>query len=159
MNEIYPGNIEGLIINNLVRHTDERGWLMELFREDELPEYFLPSMAYMSMTRPQQVRGPHEHKKQIDYFCFMGYSAFAVYFWDNRASSKTYNNKFKIKITEKDWVAIIIPAGVVHAYKNIGNSDGLVINAPDRLYAGTGKSFSIDEIRYEGTGDNRFELF
>jgi dTDP-4-dehydrorhamnose 3,5-epimerase len=44
---------------------------------------------------------------------------------------------------------LIIPPGVVHAYKNIGDRPGMVLNFPNRLYAGTGKTSPVDEIRHE----------
>jgi len=44
---------------------------------------------------------------------------------------------------------VIIPAGVVHAYKNIGSEPGLVFNCPNRLYKGPGRKDPVDEIRHE----------
>jgi dTDP-4-dehydrorhamnose 3,5-epimerase len=46
----------------------------------------------------------------------------------------------------------------VHAYKNIGGRDGLVINCPDRLYAGRGRREPVDEIRWEDDPSGRFAL-
>ncbi len=54
--------------------------------------------------------------------------------------------------------SVIIPPGVVHAYKNIGTVDGLVYNAPNKLYAGTGKKQPVDEIRYEDDDNSRFNV-
>ena len=34
--------------------------------------------------------------------------------------------------------AVIVPKGVVHGYKNVGDIDGMVVNCPNRLY-GSGK--------------------
>jgi len=45
--------------------------------------------------------------------------------------------------------AVVVPKGVVHGYKNIGDTDGMVINCPNRLYMGEGKKEPIDEIRHE----------
>jgi len=42
-----------------------------------------------------------------------------------------------------------VPPGIVHAYKNTGDEVGLVFNAPNRLYAGTGKRYAVDEERLE----------
>jgi dTDP-4-dehydrorhamnose 3,5-epimerase len=46
----------------------------------------------------------------------------------------------------------------VHAYKNIGDEPGLVINLPNKLYAGWGKKEKVDEIRYEGNQDSPFKV-
>ena len=51
---------------------------------------------------------------------------------------------------------VIVPPGVVHGYKNIGQSDGIVFNAPNRLYAGKGRIEVVDEIRHEGDSRSPF---
>jgi dTDP-4-dehydrorhamnose 3,5-epimerase len=53
---------------------------------------------------------------------------------------------------------VIIPKGVVHAYRNIGASQGMVLNFPNRLYAGTGKKSPVDEIRHEVEANSPFRL-
>ena len=70
--EYRDGTIEGVIWKPLSIYRDQRGWLCELFRHDELPEIFHPVMCYISMTEPGIARGPHEHVDQADYFCFIG---------------------------------------------------------------------------------------
>ena len=52
--------------------------------------------------------------------------------------------------------SVLIPAGVVHAYQNVGEVDGIVINCPNRLYRGTGRKEEVDEIRHENDGDTPF---
>ena len=47
-------------------------------------------------------------------------------------------------------MAVWIPPGVVHAYRNVGTIPGLVFNSPNRLYAGYGKREPVDEIRRRG---------
>jgi dTDP-4-dehydrorhamnose 3,5-epimerase len=146
------------LVRKLARHIDERGWLTELFREDELPDEYRPVMCYASMTKPGVARGPHEHREQTDCFAFPGPSTFRIYLWDNRPESATYGNRCRFEAGEGHPLAVLIPPGVVHAYKNIGPVDGIVLNAPDRLYAGAGKKGPLDEIRYEDSDDRRFSF-
>jgi len=146
------------MITQLTKHVDPRGWLIELFRQDELAEESCPVMSYVSSTKPGVVRGPHEHKDQTDFFCFIGPSTFRLYLWDNRPDSPTYNCKCQYEMGENYMASIIIPPGVVHAYKNIGTVDGLVYNAPNKLYAGTGKKEPVDEIRYEDDDNSGFNV-
>ncbi len=136
--------MEGLEIKKIALYSDDRGWLGELIREDE--SGFRPAMTYLSMTNPGGARGPHEHREQTDYFCFMG--KFRVYLWDNRPSSPTYGES-RIIDTDGKPIAVIVPPGIVHAYKNMDDRDGLVLNLPDKLYRGQNKSEPVDEIRYE----------
>jgi dTDP-4-dehydrorhamnose 3,5-epimerase len=142
----------------LKRFEDSRGWLAELFRQDELPEEFYPVMAYISMTPPGVARGPHEHREQADMFLFLGPSTFRLYLWDNRADSPTQGAHFRGEFGEEDRALVIIPPGVVHAYKNIGDTEGIVFNAPNRLYAGEGRTQPVDEVRHEDDPDSPFVL-
>ena len=145
--------MEGLEIRELPVHKDQRGWLAEIIRDDETT--FRPVMSYLSMTRPGLLRGPHEHREQVDFFCFIG--KFRLYIWDNRNDSPTYLEK-KIIDTKGVPTVAIVPAGVVHAYKNIDSSDGLVINMPDRLFMGKGKAEPVDEIRHEDDPSSPFRI-
>jgi len=150
--------IDGVIIKRLARQKDERGWLAELFRSDEIPAEFRPEMAYMSLSHPGVVRGPHEHVHQADLFCFLGPSDFKIYLWDNRTGSASHGRKLVIEAGQKNPSLLIIPPGIVHAYKNIGECDGLVFNAPNRLFKGSGRSDAIDEIRHEENPNSPFNL-
>lgn len=150
--------IDGVIIRELKRFHDSRGWLTELFRRDELPEEYVPAMCYLSMTKPGIARGPHEHSDQADYFCFIGPSTFRLYLWDNRPSSTSYGRSCQLELGEENSAAVIVPKGVVHAYKNIGGRDGIVFNAPNRLYAGRGRTEPVDEIRHETDPNSPFKI-
>lgn len=152
------GGIQGVIIRPLKKFSDERGWLMELFRKDEAEAEYFPVMTYISMTKPGVARGPHEHIDQADYFCFAGPSDFKVYLWDNRPGSATYGNKTELIAGESSPAVVIVPKKVVHAYKNVGAKDGLVINCPNRLFKGEGKKEPVDEVRYESDPASPFKV-
>ena len=141
--------IEGVEIRDLAQFADERGWLVELFRTDELRYEQHPVMAYVSETLPGVVRGPHEHVEQSDYFAFIGPGDFQLYCWDSRPQSRTYGVKTVTLCGESRRCVVMVPPGVVHAYKNISDTSGWVFNAPNRLYAGEGKRHPVDEIRHE----------
>ena len=152
------GEIEGVEVRKLVQYNDGRGWLMELFRHDELKDEYYPVMTYISVTKPGVARGPHEHIDQADYFCFAGPSDFKLYLWDNRPESPTYMNKMTVVVGVSNPAAVIVPHNVVHAYKNVGEADGLVINCPNRLFKGDGKREPVDEVRYENDSNSPYVL-
>ncbi|VTR96874.1 dTDP-4-dehydrorhamnose 3,5-epimerase family protein [Tuwongella immobilis] len=156
--EFRDGPIDGIIWKSLRFFKDHRGWLVELFRHDELDAQWHPVMAYVSMTEPGVARGPHEHVDQADYFCFYGPSNFKVYLWDNRPSSPTYGNREIRLVGADDPYALVVPPGVVHAYKNAGDVQGIVLNAANRLYKGWGKTEPVDEIRHEEHADSIYKL-
>lgn len=152
------GSIDGVIWKPLKRFHDPRGWLCELFRHDEIPSEFHPVMAYISMTEPGIARGPHEHADQADCFCFIGPSNFKVYMWDNRPKSPTYQRKETDVVGADKPMLLIIPAGVAHAYRNVGTAQGIVFNCPNRLYKGPGRKEPVDEIRHEEDKQTPFVL-
>lgn len=152
------GDIHGVTVRHLKKYMDSRGWLAELFRSDEVDNEFLPEMAYISTTLPGVARGPHEHRSQADLFCFIGPGNFKLYLWDNRTSSPTSGMKQVITGGEDNPIQVIIPPGVVHAYRNMSDLPGVVFNAPNRLYAGRERKEDVDEIRYEDAADSPFNL-
>jgi len=147
------GDIEGIIIKKLTKYTDERGYLIETFREDTLPDRLKPVMSYISFTKPGIARGPHEHRKQTDIFCFIGPGNFEIKLWDNRKESSTYGKFIEITGGKDNLIIVVVPPGVVHGYKNISKENGMVLNFPDQLYKGWGKKEEVDEIRHEDRED------
>ncbi|HEX8284191.1 MAG TPA: dTDP-4-dehydrorhamnose 3,5-epimerase family protein [Pyrinomonadaceae bacterium] len=157
--DLARGTIEGVVVRDLRKHLDERGWLAEIYRDDdEATAGFRPAMAYASTTQPGVERGPHEHHDQADHFCFIGPSNFKLRLWDNRPGSPTYGRVMTVYAGEDAPRAVVVPKGVVHAYRNVGQSVGLVINLPDRLYAGPGRREEVDEIRHEDDPATIFRL-
>lgn len=152
------GEIEGVVVRKLGKFLDSRGWLTELFRKDELDEEFFPEMAYISSTNPGITRGPHEHWDQADYFCFIGPSNFKLRLWDNRNESKTFRCMNTLVVGQDNPASVLIPAGVVHAYQNVGELDGIVINCPNRLYRGRKREDEVDEIRHEDDADTIYRM-
>lgn len=56
-NYFTEGEINGVVIQPLKVFRDSRGWLIELFRQDELAQERWPVMTYVSQTLPGVVRG------------------------------------------------------------------------------------------------------
>ncbi len=156
--KFIDSDIKDVVVYKLKKFHDDRGWLAELFRHDELDEEFYPAMSYISFTNPGVARGPHEHVDQADLFCFIGPSTFRMRMWDNRPDSPTFGYRMTMDVGVDNPMAVVVPKGVVHGYQNIGDTDGMVINCPNRLYMGEGKAEPIDEIRHEDEADTIFRM-
>lgn len=152
-------DIKDVVIYPLKKYHDDRGWLAELFRFDEIEREFYPVMSYISYTKPGVQRGPHEHVDQADLFCFIGPSTFNMRLWDNRSDSPTFNCMMSFDAGIDEPLAVIVPKGVVHGYRNIGDHDGMVINCPNQLYMGEAKKQPIDEIRHEDDPDTIYRMY
>ena len=151
------GSVDGCIVRLLQPFRDERGWLAEFFRQDELPAELHPEMGYLSLTHPGVARGPHEHRKQTDLFFFFS-GIFRLYLWDPRAESPTSGNRIRADLGAAQPAVVIVPPGVVHAYRNVGDDDAYIINCPNRLYRGRGRNEQVDEIRHEHREDSPYIL-
>ena len=149
--------ITGVIIKKIDKYDDDRGYLSELFRKDDLNGY-LPEMAYLSYTKPLVVRGPHEHKFQSDLFVFVGPGNFSLHLWDRRDDSDTKGEKMELEVGEGNKVAVLVPPGVVHGYKCISDYPAMSLNFPDKLYKGAGKKEEVDEIRWENDENSPYKI-
>ena len=79
--------IQGVKVKTLKVIADERGWLMEMLRNDD--DLFLGfGQVYMTAAYPGVVKGWHYHKKQVDNFvCVKGMMKVVLY--DSREDSAT----------------------------------------------------------------------
>ena len=143
-----------MIVKKLQRFEDARGWLAEIFRIDETD--YRPAMAYLSVTKPGVVRGPHEHVGQSDLFVFAGPGRFTLHLWDRREGSPTNGEHIEISGGDDEPVSILVPPGVVHGYKCVSTDPGWSFNLPDKLYKGEGKRDEVDEIRWEDREDSPY---
>ena len=150
------GPIEGVSVISFRKFIDERGWLTEMFRHDDLESEFHPTMAYASLTLPGVLRGPHEHTDQADLFCWFGPGDFKVTLWDNRAECASFGNRMEVMMGANHPGSILVPKGVVHCYRCISHEPGLVLNCPNQLFMGEGRRAPIDEIRHEDDPRNPF---
>ncbi len=148
--------INGVIIKKLKKYEDDRGHLMEIFRDDE--GEIKPKMSYISVTKPQVVRGPHEHVSQSDFFIFPGPGDFRLYLWDRRENSKSNGEYMEIEVGKTNPCSVVVPPGVVHGYKCISEESALSINLPDKLYKGENKQEEVDEIRWEEDENSPYKI-
>lgn len=156
--DFKKGKIDGVVATPLKKWIDERGWLVETFRFDEVESTYHPVMGYTSLSVPGTIRGPHEHVEQSDLFVFIGPGNFKIFLWDNRKNSPTFGNKMVLFGGEDGGLQLLVPPGVVHAYKNVSHLASVVHNFPNQLFAGKGKKFPVDEIRHEHDPNTIFKV-
>lgn len=124
--------IDGVVIKQLKRHADERGYLMEMLRsDDEIFEQF--GQAYVSLNYPEVIRAWHYHKKQDDFWVVVKGMVKAV-MYDGREGSPTQGEVQEVFLGDNNTVMLRIPVGVMHGYKTIGAEPSLLINFPTQPY-------------------------
>lgn len=126
--------IEGVERRPLRVNADERGHLVEIFREDWDCYDEHPAMAYYSLTFPGIVRAWHRHLEgQVDHFvCPQGRIKVGVY--DDRDESPTRDELDTFVIGEHNQQVVRIPGDCWHGFKAIGTEPALLVNFPTNLY-------------------------
>ena len=114
------GSIEGVIVKKLVRHPDDRGFFQEILRDDdELLRNF--GQASLSMSYPGVIKPFHYHERQDDLWFFPVGSA-QVVLYDQRTNSPTHGITQVLYPGEMNPLLIVIPVGVVHGYRVLGQT-------------------------------------
>lgn len=124
--------IAGVKVKQLKLIPDERGFLMEILRRDD-PFYRQFGQCYITAAYPGVVKAWHYHRRQTDHFCVVaGMAKVALY--DARKESPTKGEINEFFMGEHNRLLVSIPPGVYHGYKNIGETECLLLNIPTELY-------------------------
>ena len=124
--------IEGVKTKNLKVVPDERGWLMEILRnDDEVFKSF--GQVYLTTAYPGVVKAWHYHKKQTDNFtCLKGMMKVALY--DDRAGSQTFGEINEFFVGDKKPILISVPPLVYHGFKAVGTETAYFLSVPNLAY-------------------------
>jgi dTDP-4-dehydrorhamnose 3,5-epimerase len=111
--------IDGVIIKRLVRHCDERGYLLEIIRDDDqILERF--GQTTFTISYPGVIKAFHWHKRQDDLW-FIAQGEAMVVLYDLREDSPTYQRTQIIYCGEHDPQLILIPPYIAHGYQVLGD--------------------------------------
>ncbi len=125
--------IKGVILKDLVVHRDERGALFEILRSDE--KIFRKfGQAYVTVCKPDWVKGWHYHLKQADYFCVIRGKA-KIVLYDRRENFSTYKKIEEYILSSGEPQLLLIPAGVVHGFECLSKGECWILNLPTESYA------------------------
>lgn len=124
--------IHGVVVKKLTKIPDERGFLMEILRDDDsFFERF--GQAYITAVYPGVVKGWHYHEKQVDHFCVVR-GMVKVVLYDRRESSPTHGEVNEFFLGEQNNCLVRIPNLVLHGMKGVGTELGIVLNLPTQHY-------------------------
>ena len=89
--------------------------------------------VHLTTTLPGRVRAWGLHRLSTDrLFVVSGLVQFVVF--DGREASPTFGKLYELKVSEKNPGLLIIEPELYHGWKNIGVSEAVIINMPDRMY-------------------------
>jgi dTDP-4-dehydrorhamnose 3,5-epimerase len=131
-----PQLISGVRIQALPLFPDDRGYFLEVNRIGKgLAAGFPPETTQISaaLNFRGAIKAFHFHIHQTD--CWTPLKGMLqVALVDLRSKSPTFGARNTIYVGELRTWQILIPPGVGHGYKVIGNEDGLLVYMTDRFY-------------------------
>ena len=111
-------NIE---ILDLDKKSDERGWLIEVLG-GELPDGCKKfGQIHVSVAYPGKVRGNHYHTRKVEWFCVPTGKGLLIL--EDRETGETQ----EVMMGINNLKTIKIEPGTIHAIKNIGEDDMVLI--------------------------------
>ena len=124
--------IQGVEVKQLTRNADERGFWMEIMRNDD-PIFTKFGQCYVSMNYPGVVRAWHYHQKQDDFFVVVK-GMIKVGLYDMREGSPSRGEVNEFYLGDNNNIVLKIPVGVAHGYKTVGVEPSLLVNFPSEMY-------------------------
>jgi len=128
--------IDGVHIAPLQVFPDDRGYFLEVFRAGHgLAAAFSSATTQLSATLsyPGAIKAFHYHRHQYD--CWMPVAGmFQVVLVDLRADSPSFSAKNTLYLGALRPWQVLIPPGVAHGYKVIGNDPAVLVYVTSRFY-------------------------
>ena len=118
--------IEGVVLRELVTHSDERGFFRELIRGQD--PFFREGFGQWShsLMYPDVIKAWHIHNVQIDWW-YVASGVVKVALHDTRQISPTYRKTVELMLGDNQPAAVLrIPPGVAHGCK--------VVSGPAHLF-------------------------
>jgi dTDP-4-dehydrorhamnose 3,5-epimerase len=117
--------IEGVLLKDLVTHTDERGFFREIIRITD--DFFCEGFGQWShsLMYTGVAKAWHIHKKQVDWWYVAG-GVLKVALHDTRPESSSYKETMELFMGENQPARVLrIPPGVAHGCKCISGPANL----------------------------------
>lgn len=111
--------IQDVNFKKLNLNLDDRGFLTEVLKETD-PFFKAVRQTTYTETYPGVIKAFHWHKNQWD-FWFVVKGMAQVVLYDLREKSETKGQTDVYYLGEKNLAVLIIPPGVAHGYRVLGN--------------------------------------
>ena len=148
--------IEGVMLKNLITHTDERGFFREIIRSTD--DLFKEGFGQLSVAQVHQwvIKAWHIHKKQVDWW-YVSSGLLRVALYDTREDSPTFKEIMELLMGDNQPAVVLrIPTGVAHGYKCI-SGPALIFYVTSKVYDGTDEgriSHDDAQIGYDWLKEN-----
>jgi len=129
--------IEGVVVKDLITHTDERGFFREIIRVSD--EFFAEGFGQWShsLMQPGVIKAWHIHKQQVDWW-YVANGLLKVVLHDTRPESSTLRQTMELLMGDNQPAQVLcIPPGVAHGCK--------CLSGPANLFYVTSRVYNADD--------------
>ena len=121
MGQITKSRMKDVQILELEKKSDERGWLTEVLRNDQLDGYKEFGQVFVAVAPPGKVRGNHYHNRKIEWFFVpMGTALLLLKDLETEKEEEVIMGEDHLKTVK-------ITPGIVHAIKNTGDKEMVLL--------------------------------
>ncbi|WP_090438489.1 polysaccharide biosynthesis C-terminal domain-containing protein [Natronincola peptidivorans] len=121
-------------------YEDQRGMLKKIVMKSQLQNSDELGEVYLLYSNPNSVRGNHYHKKSFEYFTVIGGRAkIALKGFHQDISEEFY-------ITADDNIILKVPPFTIHAFKNEGPNQLIILAISSKEYSPADTDTYISEI-------------
>ena len=124
--------IEGVSLKPLRVFCDDRGFLMEVLRADDSFFRGFGQTTY-TLSYPGTIKAFHWHRRQDDLW-FVAAGMAQVVLHDLRDGSSTYRQTDVYYLGEQNRALLVIPTGVAHGYRVLGNEPVMLLYHTTEVY-------------------------
>lgn len=131
-----PDLIEGVRVIPAALWPDDRGYFLEVARLGQEPVAAFPfasTQVSAALSYPGTIKAFHFHRFQTD--CWVPVKGmFQVGLADLRPGSRTFGLRNTFYIGSLRHWKLVVPPGIAHGYKVLGQEPGVLVYLTDRLY-------------------------
>ena len=120
--------MKGIQVQDLDKKSDERGWLIEMLGDELHEECKSFGQIHVSVAYPGKVRGNHYHKRKTEWFSVPSGKGLLL------LKDLATGEEEKILMGENALKTVKITPGIVHAIKNNGTNNMVLIVYTDETF-------------------------
>jgi dTDP-4-dehydrorhamnose 3,5-epimerase len=113
--------------------SHHHGHLTEAFRMDWGLTDVPVVQVNVTITFPGRIRAWGIHRFTVDRL-FAATGSLCIVCYDGRRSSPTFGCANEFMLGERNQGLVVIPPGVYHGWKNIGDDEATIVSMPSQLY-------------------------
>ncbi len=154
--------IKGVEVVGLSRHTDDGGSFTELGRftagvSAAFPGFVLAQANY-SELEPGAIKAFHLHRRQTDVWFVPSGDKLLLVLVDVRAGSPTEGTQMRLVLGDGHLRAVLIPPGVAHGVRNLGQTRGRIIYFADTHFSPAPESCDEGRLPWDFAGADVWEI-